>query len=394
MYIDDEILTFVKNGVEQIKNVSVAIIGCLDATIDVNTMGANNKQNNGITNYELVNTERKLLTMTHYKKHKFYKRKDGRWQITFTHNKKKYYVYGHTQKECCSNYESKLEEIKKGKTTKMLFFSGVDYYLENYASELKSYKTLNNLAKNYIYKLFTNKDINTITAMEIDKILSTMQNSRTKQYVYQFLHKILKTAYRKQILKQDISEFIEPIYYKSKKGKAITIENMQIIFDACKDKDVKNLLKFYYLTGVRKSEAFMISTADIDWNKNVIHIPGTKREKSNRYIPMFDSLAKLFSDMGISKHSENKKIFEISDRKTKQTLYQIKKDTSIDFSIKDFRTSFATRCFEIGINEKILQEWMGHAQSSTTKDYYVFVQDDLRKENKVKFDNYFDNYFN
>jgi len=41
MYIDDEILTFVKNGVEQIKNVSVAIIGCLDATIDVNAMGAN-----------------------------------------------------------------------------------------------------------------------------------------------------------------------------------------------------------------------------------------------------------------------------------------------------------------------------------------------------------------
>jgi len=158
MYIDDEILTFVKNGVEQIKNVSVAIIGCLDATIDVNAMGANNKQNNGITNYELVNQERKLLTMTHYKKHKLTKRTDGRWQIKITKNKKSYYAYGKTQRECCNNFDALLKQLNtKQKSKKIKLFDWIEYYLNNYAIKLKSYRNVLNIT-NFVDSLMFNYD--------------------------------------------------------------------------------------------------------------------------------------------------------------------------------------------------------------------------------------------
>jgi len=395
MYIDDEILTFVKNGVEQIKNVSVAIIGCLDATIDVNAMGANNKQNNGITNYELVNQERKLLTMTHYKKHKLTKRTDGRWQIKITKNKKSYYAYGKTQRECCNNFDALLKQLNtKQKSKKIKLFDWIEYYLNNYAIKLKSYRNVLNITKNYIYKYVPNKGLSELKALDIDKAFQQIRTSRVKQYAYTILKKILKLAYQKELTSKNLAELIDPITFTSKKGNTILKENIKIIFENCDDKDVLHLLKFYYFTGVRKSEAFTLTLNDINFKKQYIHIRGTKREKSDRIIPLFQSLKLLFDEMNIYNNMPEEKIFKVSDKKLRKTTQQIKERTNIEFCIKDFRTTFASNCYEIGINEKVLQEWMGHAQSSTTKDYYVFVQDSLRQDNINLFDTSFDTIIN
>ncbi len=331
--------------------------------------------------------------MTHYKKHKLTRRMDGRWQLKFSYNKRYFYVYGLTQKECCEKYDRKLNEVKNSKNIRVKairFFDWVDYYLRNYADKLKSFHTIMNVTKNYIYKYFENKDMNKLTALDIDMAFNNIKNSRTKLYVYQLIHKILLLAYKKQITKQNLADFIEPVRYKSQKGKALSIAEIKAIINNCTDTDVANLFKFYFLTGARKSEALNIQVGDIDFKNNIIHIRGTKREKSDRYIPIFSKLRDLLISMNVQSAIYEDKIFNISERRIKHQITIIQERCKIDFSIKDFRTTFASRCFEIGINEKVLQEWMGHAQSSTTKEYYVFVQDDFREKNKTMFDNDFD----
>ncbi len=331
--------------------------------------------------------------MTHYKKHKLYKRKEGRWQISFSYNAKKYYVYGTTQKECCDKFDKKLKDLRSGKLTKaktIKFFDWVNYYLRNYADKLKSFHTIMNVTKNYIFKYFENKEMNKLTVLDIDMAFNQLENSRTKLYVYQLIHKILGLAYKKQITKLNLADLIEPIKYKSQKGKALSVGEVKTIIETCTDEGVANLFRFYFLTGARKSEAVNFLDSDIDFENNLIHIRGTKREKSDRFMPIFNNLRTLLMDVCVKKNA-NGKVFDISERRIKAQIKQIREATNIDFSIKDFRTTFASRCYEIGINEKVLQEWMGHAQSSTTKEYYVFVQDEFKEKNKSIFDNYFDN---
>lgn len=52
------------------------------------------------------------------------------------------------------------------------------------------------------------------------------------------------------------------------------------------------------------------------------------------------------------------------------------------------RHTFATRLCESGINVKVIQDVLGHADISTTMDIYVDVMDELKKREIASFDSY------
>ncbi|MCI8805751.1 MAG: tyrosine-type recombinase/integrase [Clostridiales bacterium] len=54
-----------------------------------------------------------------------------------------------------------------------------------------------------------------------------------------------------------------------------------------------------------------------------------------------------------------------------------------------FRHTFATRCFESGINGKIVQKYLGHSSMAMTMDLYTHVDEDLMAANISKIDNLF-----
>ena len=60
------------------------------------------------------------------------------------------------------------------------------------------------------------------------------------------------------------------------------------------------------------------------------------------------------------------------------------------FSCHHLRHTFATRLCESGINLKVIQDVLGHADVSTTMNIYVDVTNDLKKKEILSFSSYLD----
>lgn len=56
-----------------------------------------------------------------------------------------------------------------------------------------------------------------------------------------------------------------------------------------------------------------------------------------------------------------------------------------EYTVKSMRTSFGTRCNELGIDKKIRSLWMGHANENTTDKYYTHIQKDFEQKEAQKF---------
>lgn len=59
--------------------------------------------------------------------------------------------------------------------------------------------------------------------------------------------------------------------------------------------------------------------------------------------------------------------------------------------IKDLRTTFATRCMENGVSEKVISKWLGHTNTTTTSKYYEKVQSDFESREAKKINKAFEN---
>ena len=53
------------------------------------------------------------------------------------------------------------------------------------------------------------------------------------------------------------------------------------------------------------------------------------------------------------------------------------------FSCHNLRHTFATRMCEAGVNAKVVQELLGHADVTTTKDHYIIRTDELDESDEA-----------
>ena len=87
----------------------------------------------------------------------------------------------------------------------------------------------------------------------------------------------------------------------------------------------------------------------------------------------------------MDRNSVNRSISSIIRDLNKEGEEKAKKENSQYVPIKDFsphcmRHSFATRCFEAGIEPKIIQMYMGHSTLAVTMDIYTHVSENGKKE--------------
>lgn len=205
--------------------------------------------------------------------------------------------------------------------------------------------------------------------------------------------------------------------YKSKdsKAKALTIEEQDTFFEYCKNTFYDNLFNVAVNTGLRPGELFALTLDDINLKENYIdvnktlvyqkylddecktfHIEPPKTKQSYRHVPINSICADY-----IAKQLELKKI--VSNRRPKEqnnylfvTRYntplnsviysdairsvvsRINETRTLDNQFKNFsghtlRHTFATRCFEAGIQPKVVQSYLGHASLKMTMDLYTHV---------------------
>ena len=182
---------------------------------------------------------------------------------------------------------------------------------------------------------------------------------------------------------------------------------------------------------MRVNEALSLTWDDVDFeNKKIIinktfarknklvsdkhHFIQTPKSKtSKREIPLCDSALKLLLKVKERNNNSNtqwvfctrngttissiylgvslqKLIIKLNKEEEKNVAEQSREPITFPkITPHSFRHTFATRCFESGINGKIVQKYLGHSSMAMTMDLYTHVDEDLMAANISKIDNLF-----
>ena len=161
--------------------------------------------------------------------------------------------------------------------------------------------------------------------------------------------------------------------------------------------------------GLRKQECFALRWEDIDLKKNIIHVrraldvktrseKATKTENSVRDVPIFAPLQlplqrayKERSGMLVFTQEDGKACSVESIRKGLNSfLLKLSKaaEGKVEFKCHDLRDTFATMCYDAGVDVKTTQKWMGHADVSTTMKIYTKLSEEKEMESTDLMDSF------
>jgi integrase len=153
--------------------------------------------------------------------------------------------------------------------------------------------------------------------------------------------------------------------------------------------------------GLRTQECFALRWEDIDLKENIIHVrraldirerseKATKTENSVRDVPIFAPLQLPLQRA--YKGREGHLVFTQEDggvcskssikRGLESFLLKLSKASgdAVKFSCHDLRDTFATMCYDAGVDAKTTQKWMGHSDITTTMKIYTKLSEERQKD--------------
>lgn len=231
----------------------------------------------------------------------------------------------------------------------------------------------------------------------------------------------MKYAKKNKLIKENPIENTELPEKRKPEISYLTEERQEVWLDYMEQDGRQWVLLFATLlqTGMRPEEGCGLKWQCVDFDNEVIIVENAYKEKtiydenfkpvdhihedgelktleSYRKIPMRPRIKKILKDM------KDKRIEElaISHRKLKKDDYVFlniegrpyvperlsnkmptfrKKYDLEHCTVYGLRHSFATLCSEKGVPDVVLKELMGHADSDTTKQYYIHISLDRKK---------------
>lgn len=308
--------------------------------------------------------------------------------------------------------------------------------------EIHKYKVIRNnterLYKQVFYKhiepVLGKKKLNDITQLNIKKLLKELDEKglqyETKNRVRIMLLDMFEKAMIDNYVRKNPCKGVKVVRDEEKEVRVLSVEEQSDFFECCKGTFYDNLFVVAVSTGLRQGEVCALTWDDIDLEKKEIHVTKTllyqeldgdngktfhinppKTKTSKRTVPINRrceiALKKQFIQRNniMSKRSARPlKGFEnllfvtrvgtpicnqiMSDAIRRIideiNLYRDELEQFEYFSSRCFRHTFATRCFEAGIQPKTVQAYLGHATLDMTMNLYTSVlqnkkQDDMEK---------------
>ena len=317
-------------------------------------------------------------------------RSDGRMEKTMTISGKRVHFYGRSETEIMRKIRDYKEKEEKGET----FETVADLWRAEYEKKVEYY-TYEKSTSQYdrIKEYFAGRYIKDITPPDIHSFYEylsrqkyakkTVKNHRT------VLNNIIRFAIAKGYIKDNPAAFIAlPSKLPQKKRDLPSDDDIRKVKSSI---DCTFGLFPYFLmyTGCRKGEALAIQYGDIDRKNKTISIskavyfvgnqPQIKQPKTDagtREIPLLDKLLPY-----IPKGRKDHYIFSpdglkpYDDSAFRRQWYAYQKESGVTATPHQLRHAYATLLYEAGIDEKLAQELMGHADISTTKNIYTHIRD-------------------
>jgi integrase len=144
------------------------------------------------------------------------------------------------------------------------------------------------------------------------------------------------------------------------------------------------LFAFYFLTGLRRSEAFKLTWNEVDLNRKLLTIIRTKGKRP-RFVPITPMAEKILLER---KDTPTPFAYEL-DREIAagfRPLDRISKAAGIPHvTLHDLRRTFATYMAE-HLSEKILQQLLGHENYSVTDIFYIGTNAEALRKKMIVLD--------
>ena len=330
-------------------------------------------------------------------------------RTTFSYLGKRYEVRANSLEELYMKKALKLKDLKENIVVYDRNIS-VDEWAEKafdtYKQGTKGLDDVKARYRKYVSPYIGQKPLGIIKAVECQTILNNcagMSFSHVSK-LKQELSFIFESAIENQMIPFNPARKLRLPDYEKGVRRSIT-DNERKHFMACYEKDSAYLLFYIILKcGCRPEEAINLIGRDIDREKKLLHIRGTKTKNSDRYVPIPDALfaaiegTKPFEP--ISPNRDGKK----HSKSSYIRLYEhLKRDMNISMGCKTYRNAlippfpladdFVPYCFRhtyctdlcnSGVDVRTAQRLMGHANISITADIYTHIDiDDIMKAGEL-----------
>ena len=354
---------------------------------------------------------------------------NGYFKKTFTHDGKRYYIYGRDAAELIEKENKKRQELKNGLLNRQnpTLNAYYDYFTEIRSNKVKS-ATMRAQASQF--KIisdaeimpgvkFGNMRMNDITRKDIEFVrLELLKQGKTPENLnicFAHLNHVFNAALNDDTIIKNPCKALERLTRASKpinesKHRALTENETQLFFKAASDRKsfYINAFKLMLFSGVRIGELSALNMSDFDLKSGYLHInktltrdtsggyyigETTKTEKGKRDIPLTPDIMKIaseqeqlnnmffgltFANMPIFRSTENGLLKEYT---INREIKRICKAANIEeFTCHAFRNTFATRFIEQRPQDyKILSELLGHADIKITLNLYTHVMSENKK---------------
>ena len=367
----------------------------------------------------------------------FRQRKDGTYSARFVNRfGKRQELYGATFKEVKNKLKNaQLEDARLSNVvnSKIILEEWYEKWFRVY--KLPVIRRSSAMYYKYIYEYLIRPVIGSKKLVELTQIevLNALTIAKEKGYGYEVLNKMkilmvdmLNRAMQDDFVNKNVARGV-PLPIRrvgTRKIKALSIEDQEAFFECAAG-------TFYYPayvvainTGLRPGELFALTEKDIDFKRKTISVSKTltyqpeedgkqkefrigppKTNASVREVPLNEAAEKallkqriihqIISRKQIKKTNYPDLLFttkfgtplniEIFNQSIKRIIEEVNLsrdtlDRIENFGGHTFRHTFATRCFEAGIQAKTVQAYLGHASLSMTMDLYTAVMPNYKKQ--------------
>lgn len=357
------------------------------------------------------------------------KRKDGKWLVTFPtglfrDNGKREYIYKY-----CESQAEAVEELRKLQTEKAVgVYQGkstvktgdwIDIWIEKHKAPKLAPATLTSYRNNfrihirpYVGEILL-KELNTYN---IQRMLDGIGGSlSTFVKNYNIIHGALEKAVELGMISRNPCKGVAFPKDDKREMRVLTREEQKRFIEALNGEYYRVMLLTYLYTGMRMGEGIPLQWKDIDLNKRTLRVNKKaivthdhnkhkavqviedfcKTASSKRTVMITAGLAavlrehkaemmELTANMGEA-WSEDNLVFKNSrgnivyNRNLQGVLDRIYDKAGIEgATMHTLRHTYATRCFEAGVDIKAISEQLGHANVKTTYNIYVHLLNDTK----------------
>lgn len=290
----------------------------------------------------------------------------------------------------------------------------ISLFISSSSVSESSKKTYEYSARAFMKSIGSDILICNLTFQQVVEHLSNYGEAETYNKHLSLLQRICEYATSHKYLDSETNKQVQSIKGKVtfSKTKALSQTDVIKILDCAKGNQcIYNIILTLVYTGMRIGEVLRLTFNQeeatgsvVNLDNSTIEIRESKTESGCRVIPLHPILITIFSDLLQNIYLPSghvitrfNKGYLFCDKRGKalsritvaQYLNKISKASGVEFSARNFRTTFGTNLYNSDCDIKSLQITMGHKSSKTTLDTYV-KKLELRDSDKEKIINILD----